>query len=429
MRSSCIEHPRSGRRVSATEWGIIFCEGNRCAALLLGYFEWCHNWKLEQALKSRMENEALQLRGEWPVNSESLEQWHTEDELEKALLGFFERKTIREAMALIEGKGAIQYVFEPRFKANGMPDRTRHFNFQPDVINTWLRDVYPTTDKRLASIRKIRRMEKNNQEEFLPDGQSPKLPDGKKPQTVKSPDGQTEKMADGEMFNFKDNLPSGKNSALHSNTYCMNSTYGEGDSIEAAKRLLQEGRITSLPHTSLLLRICLIPQNLPMTKAQEHNVKACLAWLIAAEATPQMMEGFSAWWKSDWRGKDGKSPTPNQVREAWPHYINETQPKDETENQSQNANEVNDGEHLTNAGNTGAQAAPRARATASSASSNSGGATKPKGSSALAKLEARQRERERQREQQRRAASESSSQGATSSENTGVADAASAAGE
>ena len=107
MKSSCIRHPEREPLIILRAWQQEACEGNDCAGFLLSYFEYWHNIKLEAVRKAREENELARAHGEPAFQNESLVQWHTEEEIERGLLGHYSRKTIREALLILEDKGFL----------------------------------------------------------------------------------------------------------------------------------------------------------------------------------------------------------------------------------------------------------------------------------------------------------------------------------
>lgn len=139
MRTSCIQHPESDRYLIVRAWQIAACDGNDCAAMLLSFFEYSHNWKLENAEKMRELNDLAERMKLPRIHSESTVQWHNDEELRAGILYRYSEHPIRTALALLEAKGFVLPAPHHFIRANGLPDRTRHFSFQPDAINAWLR--------------------------------------------------------------------------------------------------------------------------------------------------------------------------------------------------------------------------------------------------------------------------------------------------
>lgn len=92
---------------------VDFCEGNKCAALLMSFFESQHDFKTKDP---------------------GLSTPYTEQQLRDGILKLRGKKTIRPALRYLEKRGVITVSFNPRFKF----DRTRYFEFNPEIINDYL---------------------------------------------------------------------------------------------------------------------------------------------------------------------------------------------------------------------------------------------------------------------------------------------------
>jgi len=122
------------------KWQVIACDGDKCAALLLSFFEYWHNVKLEQRKQAIVSNDVAERHGDKRTQTETLYQFHTEKELEDGLLGLYKRTRIRSALELLVDKGFISIHANPNPKYAF--DKTRHFLFHADRVNTWLQKVY-----------------------------------------------------------------------------------------------------------------------------------------------------------------------------------------------------------------------------------------------------------------------------------------------
>ncbi len=135
MRTTCIKHPESERFIIIRPWQIRFCNGNECAAALLSYFEYWHNFKLQDVKNRDRENDVSELHGEGRIYESSLVQFHTFEDFEEGLL-IYKKDSIRAALKLLESLNIIEIFKNPntRFKF----DKTQYFNFHPEILNAWL---------------------------------------------------------------------------------------------------------------------------------------------------------------------------------------------------------------------------------------------------------------------------------------------------
>lgn len=140
MKSTCIQHPPRTSLVVLREWQIEFCDGDRCAALLLSFFEHWHNIKLEMSEKAKQANETAEAYGDEGHQDTSLVQFHTQEELEAGILGLYKRDTITKSLKLLKEKRAITVSKNPNPKYSF--DRTKHFQFYPEVANQYLAENY-----------------------------------------------------------------------------------------------------------------------------------------------------------------------------------------------------------------------------------------------------------------------------------------------
>lgn len=134
-RTSCVRHPAEARYLKIYQWQLEFCDGNACAAALLSYFEFCHNWKLQHLPQARMLNNQLEKTPQGRTQAETLLQWHTTSELEEGVL-IYKRDKISEAIKLLKTKGVIELHNNPDPRL--WFDRTQHFLFLPETVNAWI---------------------------------------------------------------------------------------------------------------------------------------------------------------------------------------------------------------------------------------------------------------------------------------------------
>ena len=144
MRSSCITHPAREPLLVIRKSQVDFCQGNVCAAALLSFFEYWHNIRLDQAVKSEVENRIAEAHGEPPTQNVSLWQFHTAEELSEGIMGLYSRNKITEGIDLLVKLGAIEVGRNPneRYKF----DNTRYFLLNPALINAWFRVNSGITD-------------------------------------------------------------------------------------------------------------------------------------------------------------------------------------------------------------------------------------------------------------------------------------------
>ncbi len=130
MKSSCISHPAKEPLIIIRKWQIEFCNGDRCAAALLSFFEYWHNVKLNIVEKHRDDEDV-------PLYVRSTLQFHTEKQLSDGLLGLYGEVSISKSIKLLEKKQVITVSRNPRPEFRF--DRTRHFTFNPDIPNEYLK--------------------------------------------------------------------------------------------------------------------------------------------------------------------------------------------------------------------------------------------------------------------------------------------------
>jgi hypothetical protein len=144
VRTGCIRHPVGARYLKIYEWQLEFCDGNQCAAALMSYFEYCHNWKLEQLEQAKKQNDELETSGKARTQNETLLQWHSAKELEQAVM-LYKRDTIQKAIdTVLVPKDVLEVRKNPNPRL--WFDHTKHFLFKPKTLNNWLDARYPGTD-------------------------------------------------------------------------------------------------------------------------------------------------------------------------------------------------------------------------------------------------------------------------------------------
>jgi len=141
-KSSCVANPENEPLVLIRKWQITFCENNHCAAALLSLFIYWHDIRLQIIGKNKKANDIAEAHGDGRTQDESTLQFHTTEELIEGLLGLFGKSAINEAIKLLHSLKIIIIHRNPnkRYKF----DRTRYFQFHPEVVNEWLNNRYVT---------------------------------------------------------------------------------------------------------------------------------------------------------------------------------------------------------------------------------------------------------------------------------------------
>ena len=129
MENSCVKQVPRNKFVMIYSWQLDFCDANRCAAMLMNFFECWHNSKLKNYEQRKIRQE--------PVTQNDLLQYHTIKELMSGILYFFKRDKVIEAKKLLVQKGIITIHTNPGIKRKDKSDQTDFFLFHPGVVNKW----------------------------------------------------------------------------------------------------------------------------------------------------------------------------------------------------------------------------------------------------------------------------------------------------
>ena len=106
----------------------------------MSYFEFCHNGKLQQLQQSKTLNDELEKTPQGRTQVETLLQWHTTADLEKAVL-FYKRDKISQGVKFLAFKGVIELHSNPDPRL--WFDRTQHYLFIPETVNDWIDKRFP----------------------------------------------------------------------------------------------------------------------------------------------------------------------------------------------------------------------------------------------------------------------------------------------
>jgi hypothetical protein len=136
MKTSCITHPSGDPMLVIHAWQMRACDDEPCAAMLLSLFEFYHNLKVSQQTQSKKLNEVAEAHGDMGQQYTGLLQWHSEEELQKHLLGIYGIKSIRNALQLLVNKGYISIHANPNPRYHF--DRTRYILFHPEPVHDFI---------------------------------------------------------------------------------------------------------------------------------------------------------------------------------------------------------------------------------------------------------------------------------------------------
>ena len=137
MKTSCISHPEREQLVIIRKWQIEFCDGNQCAAAVMSYFEYWHNWKLDSDQFNTKSNDVAEMHGDGRKLSENVYQFHSMQEISDGILNLYGTKTISEAIKLLVSKNVISIHTNPN--PNYFYDKKKYFRFYPEVCSEWLK--------------------------------------------------------------------------------------------------------------------------------------------------------------------------------------------------------------------------------------------------------------------------------------------------
>ena len=102
MIKSCIKHIPKARIAILREDFIQICQGDKAAALLLSFFEYWHNIKIEQSQKSKITNDVAEKHGYERMEDETLFQFHTSTQLYNGLLKSVGRSAIQRGIKILQ---------------------------------------------------------------------------------------------------------------------------------------------------------------------------------------------------------------------------------------------------------------------------------------------------------------------------------------
>lgn len=150
MKTTCISHPEREPLVIIRKSQVEFCEGNQCAAAVLSYLEYWHNWKLDSDQYNKKSNTIAEMHGDPRSLSENVYQFHTLPEIAEGILNLYSTKVISEAIKFLEIKKIISVHKNPNPRYHY--DKTKYFCFYPEVYNSWLKTRESRSGKTSTSI-------------------------------------------------------------------------------------------------------------------------------------------------------------------------------------------------------------------------------------------------------------------------------------
>ena len=135
---------------------IDLCNGDKNAGILLSYFEYWHNIKVAQNIKSRGLNKVAETHGETPTQDTSLYQYHSTNEIYEQCLGMISMKGIKTGRETLVNLGFISEHKNPNPKYKF--DKTIFFLLDTVKVNDSLsQNDCTVTSKRLDGIAKTTR--------------------------------------------------------------------------------------------------------------------------------------------------------------------------------------------------------------------------------------------------------------------------------
>lgn len=137
MKTSCISHPEREALIIIRKSQVEFCDGNQCAAAVLSFLEYWHNWKLDSDEHNKKSNIISGMHGDPKLLSEDVYHYHSLQEISDGIMNLYGTKTISEAIKLLESKKVISTHSNPDPRYHY--DKTKHFRLYPDIYNQWLK--------------------------------------------------------------------------------------------------------------------------------------------------------------------------------------------------------------------------------------------------------------------------------------------------
>jgi len=132
MKNSCLIHVPNDNVVIIRE-SFINITGDKNAGILLSYFEYWHNVKINMNVKNIHLNDVAEMHGEEGTQDISTLQYHTTAEIVEQSLGLLNKKSIPKAREVLKKLGFISEHKNPNPKYKF--DKTIFFKLEIDAIN------------------------------------------------------------------------------------------------------------------------------------------------------------------------------------------------------------------------------------------------------------------------------------------------------
>jgi len=131
-KTSCIAEPTNQPLIVLKQWQLDITGQDHCAAGLISFYQYWHEIKMDNLEQNKKYNQVKERHGETPDIELGLLQFHTQEDLEKGLLGLFGITKIKESNKKLEKLGFISIHKNPsdRYKF----DNTNYFLFHPKNV-------------------------------------------------------------------------------------------------------------------------------------------------------------------------------------------------------------------------------------------------------------------------------------------------------
>jgi hypothetical protein len=135
MRNSCVQRPADRPLIIIHSEDLEFTGNDHCAAALISFFEYWHNFRIRQREKAIEENDIREAHGDARTQNESLVQFHTLQQFEEGMCGIYRKDAIRSAIRKLVDLKVVEQFRNPNPRYSF--DKTSHFLFHPEVLNDW----------------------------------------------------------------------------------------------------------------------------------------------------------------------------------------------------------------------------------------------------------------------------------------------------
>lgn len=126
------------------EWQVRLCEEDYCAAALISFFRYVHDWKVEQRQQAMAANNVAEKHGDERSQYEGLYQYYTYEDLHQRLLGLYSERAIPQSVKRLVDLGVVSKHKNPNPRYSF--DKTTYYIFHPDVCNDWISGNYVNGD-------------------------------------------------------------------------------------------------------------------------------------------------------------------------------------------------------------------------------------------------------------------------------------------